>query len=126
MVREAFREVGPLVLADTPGGREELLRLVDPRLVDIVDALRRENVIVAATSAYGGYGVEGSRPTLAFTAVRIRDADGRLAATAIITAVGARPRPPQSPSGRPQCRTVNARSCTAEWPAPLVAANAAR
>ncbi len=85
MVREAFREVGPLVLADTPGDREELRRLVDPRLVDIVDALRPEDVIVAATSAFGGYGVEGSRPTLAFTAVRIRDADGRLAGTAIIT-----------------------------------------
>ena len=85
MVREAFREVGPLVLADTSGDREELRRLVDPRLVDIVDALRPEDVIVAATSAFGGYGVEGSRPILAFTAVRIRDADGRLAGTAIIT-----------------------------------------
>ncbi len=84
MVRQTFRAVGPLVLADTPGGREELRRLVDPRLVDIVDALRLEGVIFAASSSFGGYGVEGSRPTLAYTAVRVRDADGRLAGTALI------------------------------------------
>jgi class 3 adenylate cyclase len=84
MARQAFREIGPLILADTPGGREELRRLVDPRLGDIVDALRPEDLIVASSVTFGGYGVEGSRPTLAATAVRVRDVDGRLAGTAII------------------------------------------
>jgi class 3 adenylate cyclase len=82
--RQALAQLGPLVLADTPGGHEELRGLVDPRLGDVIDALRPTDRVFAYSGAVGGYGLEGSRPTLALTAVRIRDADGRLAGTTIV------------------------------------------
>ena len=37
--REAFRRLGPFILFDTPGGRDELRRVVDPALVDLVDEI---------------------------------------------------------------------------------------
>jgi class 3 adenylate cyclase len=37
--RAYFSELGGYVLASTPGGRDELRRIVDPRLADLVDAL---------------------------------------------------------------------------------------
>ena len=37
--RVAFGGLGPLVLADTPGGRDALRELVDPLLRDMVDEL---------------------------------------------------------------------------------------
>jgi len=82
--RKGLRAVGAWVLADTPGGHEELRELVDPRLKDIVDELRPSDRVFALSNEIAGYGVEGSRPNLLGTAVRIRDADGRLAGTAII------------------------------------------
>jgi class 3 adenylate cyclase len=82
--RQGLAQLGGLVLADTPGGYEELSGLVDPRLRDIVDELRPTDRVFAYSGAIGGYGLEGSRPTLAFTAVRIRDDEGRLAGTAIV------------------------------------------
>jgi class 3 adenylate cyclase len=82
--RQVFTQIGPLVLADTPGGRDELRGLVDPRLTDIVDALVPADQLVAYSFACNGYGVEGSRPRMLMSAVRIRYADGRLAGTAVI------------------------------------------
>jgi hypothetical protein len=76
---------GAWMLADTPGGREELRELVDPRLRDIVDELRPADRVFAGSSVLRGYGVEGSRPNILFTVVRVRDADGHLAGTAIIS-----------------------------------------
>ena len=38
-IRSTFRHDGPFVLFDTPGGREELRRVVDPALVDLVDEI---------------------------------------------------------------------------------------
>jgi class 3 adenylate cyclase len=76
---------GTWMLADTPGGREELRELVDPRLRDVVDELRPTDRVFAGSDVVPGYGVEGGRPNIFFTAVRIRDADGRLAGTAIIS-----------------------------------------
>src|SRR5687768_545593 len=40
LLRPVFAVLGPWVLADTPGGRDELRRLVDPRVRDIVDELQ--------------------------------------------------------------------------------------
>jgi class 3 adenylate cyclase len=82
--REVFEAVGPWVLADTPGGPEELRELVDPRLRDIVEALRPSDGAVAGSGVYHGYGVAGSRPTILLTWFRVRDADGRLAGTVTI------------------------------------------
>lgn len=76
--------LGTWMLADTAGGREELRELVDPRLRDIVDEVRATDSVFAESSVLGGYGVEGSRPTIRYTAVRIRDGDGRRAGTAVI------------------------------------------
>jgi class 3 adenylate cyclase len=83
VAREYFRAVGPWVLADTPGGRAQLLERVDPRLADMIDGLAATRPVFAVSGQVSGYGVGGSRPTLSFTAVRIRDADGRLAGTAL-------------------------------------------
>jgi class 3 adenylate cyclase len=77
--------VGAWMLADTAGGRKELRELVDPRLRDIVDEISPTDRVFAESSDFGGYGVEGSRPTIRCTAVRIRDGDGRLAGTALIS-----------------------------------------
>ena len=82
--RQYLSEVGPLVLADTPGGSEELRELVDPRLRDIVDALRPSGVVAACMHAYNGYGVAGTRPRILVTSFRVRDAAGRLVGTVSI------------------------------------------
>ena len=38
-VQRSFRRQGPFILFDTPGGRDELRRVVDPALVDLVDEI---------------------------------------------------------------------------------------
>ncbi len=38
--RAYFSDLGPYVLAGTPGGREELRRIIDPELADLVDGLQ--------------------------------------------------------------------------------------
>jgi class 3 adenylate cyclase len=49
-VRESYRAIfenfGPYVLASTPGGRDELRRIVDPDLADLVDTLQPRDVPV--------------------------------------------------------------------------------
>lgn len=52
--RRFFAMYGPWILADTPGGREELRALVDPRLEDIVDDLEPVEVPPAATLRFQG------------------------------------------------------------------------
>ena len=42
--RAHFLEIGPYVLASTPGGREELRRVVDPELADLVDELQPKDL----------------------------------------------------------------------------------
>ena len=43
IIRRAFGAYGPWVLADTPGGRDELRGRIDPRLRDLVDDSRRSS-----------------------------------------------------------------------------------
>jgi class 3 adenylate cyclase len=73
------------VLADTPGGHEALRELVDPRLRDIVDQLSASDRTFASSGVRAGYGLGGGRPAMDVTAIRVRDVDGRLAGTALIT-----------------------------------------
>jgi len=86
---ELFREVlvnlGPWVLADTPGGREELRELVDPALRDIVDGLEAAGG-PAATASFVGRGthLRGQVVDVPFVAMRIRDEAGELVGTALI------------------------------------------
>jgi class 3 adenylate cyclase len=82
--RDTLASIGEWVLADTPGGRDALRSIVDPRLIDVVDQLVATNRTVASSSLYRGVGVGTSRPVLDLTVTRIRDTDGRLAGTAII------------------------------------------
>jgi len=49
-VRAAFLNMGRYVLASTTGGREELRRLVDPALADLVDELQPKEVPMAWTA----------------------------------------------------------------------------
>jgi class 3 adenylate cyclase len=84
-LREVFTRLGDVVLADTPGGREELRRRVDPRLRDIVDALDPVDLVASMSGSFTGYGPGGTRPRMLWTAVRLRGLDGELAGTAILT-----------------------------------------
>jgi len=82
--RQVFAQVGALVLADTPGGREELRTLIDPRLRDIADSFAPAVRVVATSGAVDGYGPAGSRPRMLWSAVRVPDGDGRIAGTAVM------------------------------------------
>jgi class 3 adenylate cyclase len=88
LTREFFAACGGLVLADTPGGRAELSELVDPSLRDIVAALEPAADAPAVPIAWRGNIV--GRPVTAITlAVRIHDAQGDRAGTALISKPGA-------------------------------------
>jgi len=81
--RMLFAGVGPFVLADTPGGRDELRSLVDPELHDMIDGLSPSSAAVIAvdTVGMGLTDTVGVRMTL----VRIRDESGDLVGTVVIT-----------------------------------------
>lgn len=82
-VRVNFEQLGGWALADTAGGRKELSRLVDRALLDLVEGLSPDDTeswrtFVLHSSHSGG-------TVLAYrTAVRVYDASGRLAGTALI------------------------------------------
>jgi class 3 adenylate cyclase len=82
--REHLATFGGWVLEDTPGGPDALKAVIDPRLHDIVDQLGTPGQSMALSGTYAGYGVGGNRPTLDLTGIRLRDANGRLAGTALI------------------------------------------
>jgi class 3 adenylate cyclase len=63
--RLQFVDLGPYVLASTPGGREELRRVVDPELADLVDELEPKDPPAvwpgpAESATFGGVEVEAS------------------------------------------------------------------
>src|SRR5262249_1894801 len=88
LTREFFAALGGLVLADTPGGREELSGLVDPALRDLVGGLEPAADAPALPIAWRGNIV--GRPVSAVTlAIRIHDAQGKRAGTALISKPGA-------------------------------------
>jgi class 3 adenylate cyclase len=77
--RAHFLEWGPYVLASTPGGREELRRVVDPEFADLVDLLEPKDLPAVwpgpdVPSTFAGVDVVGS-----VTSFRIDDAHGHLA-----------------------------------------------
>lgn len=81
--RVMFEGVGPFVLADTPGGRDELRNLVDPELHDMIDRLVPSSAaaIEVDTIGMGLTDTVGVRMLL----IRIRDESGNLVGTLIIT-----------------------------------------
>jgi hypothetical protein len=89
--RSGFAAFGPWTLAHTPGGREELRELVDPRLRDIVDQLSPAEPTEACTIRFRGlYTGAGNDSDVLATSVRLRDHTGRPVGMVYIskTAVG--------------------------------------
>jgi class 3 adenylate cyclase len=83
-MRMLFAFLGGWVLADTPGGRDELRELVDPSLHDMVDQLSPTDS--AAGSGMGsGMGFAEIQMDIPVVAIRIRNAAGRLVGTAMIS-----------------------------------------
>jgi class 3 adenylate cyclase len=83
--RKAFGALGAWILADTPGGREKLRELVDPRLRDIVDELSPTELPHACSIVFRGiYTAAGTGVDIRITLVRLRDGAGRLAGTALL------------------------------------------
>jgi class 3 adenylate cyclase len=78
--RARFLEMGPYVLASTPGGREELRRVVDPEFADLIDELQPRDVPDAwpgptpVSSTFAGVEVAAS-----VSLFRIDDRHGHLA-----------------------------------------------
>ena len=83
LTRVAFAGLGGFILSDTPGGRDELRELVDPSLQDIVDELSASDA--AALSLVGGGMGLNKAVVVPIIALRVRDAEGRLAGTAMIS-----------------------------------------
>ncbi len=83
LFRSNFAAVGGWVLTDTPGGREQLRELVDPSLRDMVDGLVPDDP-AARWFAGAGMGLDEA-VGVPLAGIRIRDRDGRLAGTAMIS-----------------------------------------
>jgi len=87
LIRELFSVFGGLILADTPGGPDELRSLVDPALHDIVDELSPADGLPAFPLAW--HGTHVGIPVDALTAaLRIHDDAGQLAGTALVSKPG--------------------------------------
>jgi class 3 adenylate cyclase len=82
--REVLARIGPWTLAETPGGRDELRELVDPRLRDIADGLSPAAATVASAFAFRGMGVAGKLMDVPAMTVRLHDGEGRAAGIALI------------------------------------------
>jgi len=83
LFRKNFSALGAWVLSDTPGGRDALRAIVDPSLRDMVDDLDAAD---PAAQWFAGRGMALDDPVaVPIFGFRIRDADGRLAGTAVIT-----------------------------------------
>lgn len=85
--RQAFTMFGPWMLADAPGGPEELRELVDPRLHDIVDELSPAAEVPPAWSEVfrGIYSASGMGIDILNAMMRLRDGTGQLVGTVIIS-----------------------------------------
>ncbi len=83
LFRSNFAAVGGWVLTDTPGGREDLRTIVDPVLHDMVDTIEPHDE-AAHWFAGAGTGIVETVGVHVF-GFRVRDRDGRLAGTAMMT-----------------------------------------
>jgi class 3 adenylate cyclase len=85
IMRKGFAAFGPWMLADTPGGREELRERVDPRLRDIVDELSPAEIETATTSTFHGiYSAAMAPVDIPITLMRVREATGQIAGTVVL------------------------------------------
>jgi hypothetical protein len=85
IVRRAVAAYGPWVLADTPGGREELRGRLDPRLRELADELTPAEPPPACTLAFRGiYTAAGAGVDVQMSMVRLRDDAGEVVGTALV------------------------------------------
>jgi class 3 adenylate cyclase len=77
--RARFLEIGPYILASTPGGREELRRVVDPEFADLVDQLEPKDPPPVWSRPGLSATAAGLEVVTLTTLVRIDDAHGGLA-----------------------------------------------
>jgi class 3 adenylate cyclase len=76
-LRRLTAGMGPWMLADTPGGREALSAIADPRLRDVIDTLSPDPGAIARTFTVPWVMVGGSREdALAYVLERVRDEKG--------------------------------------------------
>jgi class 3 adenylate cyclase len=86
IIRGLFAAYGPWILADTPGGREELRERVDPTLRDMVDGISAVDAPPAASFVMRGlYTAVGEGVDIPNTVLRLRDRAGEHAGTALIS-----------------------------------------
>jgi class 3 adenylate cyclase len=77
--RAHFLEIGPYVLASTPGGREELRRVVDPEFADLVDELQPKRLTAVSAGFAVSSMVAGFEVAVSTLYFRIDDAHGNMA-----------------------------------------------
>jgi class 3 adenylate cyclase len=75
LARARFLQVGSYVLAETPGGRDELRRIVDPEVGGLVGELEPRDV-PAVWMNESGFSTAGARATGSATWIRVDDAEG--------------------------------------------------
>ncbi len=74
-IRENFRRLGPFILFDTAGGRDELRQLVDPVFHDLVDQIEPVELPAAwgFTTPVAKHAGSGARNLMMYLRVRARD-----------------------------------------------------
>jgi class 3 adenylate cyclase len=77
--RARFLEIGPYILASTPGGRDELRRVVDPEFADLVDQLEPKDPPPVWPRPALSYTAAGLEVVSLTTLFRIDDAHGHVA-----------------------------------------------
>ncbi len=81
--RQGFLRVGPHILADLRGGREELRSLVDPVLADLVDTIVPvEHGILSSVNEHVGW---GSTFAIQVAHLRVRDFSGRVVGNVVLS-----------------------------------------
>jgi class 3 adenylate cyclase len=86
--RRDFRQLGPFMLFDTPGGRDELRRVVDSALVDLVDEIEPVEAPPVWRANFV-YKLAGSSAENSVLFMRVHDRAGTFVGTIIL----AKPRP---------------------------------
>jgi class 3 adenylate cyclase len=81
--RAYFLDVGRYVLAGTPGGREELRRVVDPTLAELVDVLQPKDLPPVWINR-SGFTTAGAEVTGSAVWIRIDDAHGNRVGVCIL------------------------------------------
>lgn len=83
--REVVAELGPWLLADTPGGPDALREVIDGAFHDLVDSIEPDGDSSVRSFRMHVHTVGGAPRELLCTAWRVREADGRLAGTVVET-----------------------------------------